>query len=246
MGIVAGALPRQATVSGGEGHARREGERVVLIHLAPLGPIGVIFDCDGTLVDSEPLSGETWRRVTRPYGYEITDEDLASVVGFPYLRTHAFFAQRAGLPAPEALLPELNEVLFALIDERLEVFPDAIAAVQDLQARGVAIAVASSSVRERLNYTLARAGLAFAVTIAGDEVEHGKPAPDMFLRAAERLGLPPERCVVVEDSPPGVAAGRAAGMPTLGVRRVPEIDLSAATLVVDLISADAILRLANQ
>jgi len=207
---------------------------------------GVIFDCDGTLVDSEPLSGETWRRVTQPFGYEITDEDLAEVVGFPYVRTHAFFASRVALPAPEALLPELNRVLFALIDERLEVFADAVTAVEELRAQGVRIAVASSSVRERLDRTLAHAGLAFEVTIAGDEVEHGKPAPDMFLLAAQRLALPPEACVVVEDSPPGVAAGLAAGMPTLGVRRVPGIDLSAATRVVDAVSADDILGLANQ
>jgi HAD superfamily hydrolase (TIGR01509 family) len=144
------------------------------------------------------------------------------------------------------LLPELNRVLFGLIDERLEVFADAVTAVAELRARGVPIAVASSSVRERLDRTLAHAGLAFEVTIAGDEVEHGKPAPDMFLLAAERLALPPEACVVVEDSPPGVAAGLAAGMPTLGVRRVPEIDLSAATRVVDQVSVEAILELANQ
>ena len=207
---------------------------------------GVVFDCDGTLVDSEPLSGETWRRVTRPYGYEITDADLAVVVGFPYVRTHAFFASRVALPAPDELLPELNRVLFALIDERLEVFADAVEAVAELRARGVRIAVASSSVRERLDRTLAHAGLSFEVTIAGDEVEHGKPAPDMFLLAAEKLALPPAACVVVEDSPPGVAAGIAAGMPTLGVRRVPGIDLSAATRIVETVTADAILELANQ
>jgi mannitol-1-/sugar-/sorbitol-6-phosphatase len=207
---------------------------------------GVIFDCDGTLVDSEPLSGETWRRVARPYGYDITDEDLAAVTGFPYVRTHAFFAARVALPAADELLPELNRVLFALIDERLEVFADAVEAVAGLRARGVPIAVASSSVRERLDRTLARAGLSFEVTVAGDEVEHGKPAPDMFLRAAARLGLAPAACVAVEDSPPGVAAGRAAGMPTLGVRRVAGIDLSAASQVVDEVTVEAILGLANQ
>jgi len=204
---------------------------------------GVIFDCDGTLVDSEPLSGETWRRVTQPFGYEITDEDLAEVVGFPYVRTHAFFASRVALPAPEALLPELNRVLFALIDERLEVFADALEAVVELRSLGVPIAVASSSVRERLDRTLSHAGLEFAVTIAGDEVEHGKPAPDMFLKAAAELDIAPERCVVVEDSAPGVAAGVAARMPTLGVRRVDHADLGGADAVVETISADAILAL---
>ncbi len=203
----------------------------------------VIFDCDGTLVDSEPLSAESWRRVGGRLGYEITDADVAAVVGSAYPRTHAFFASRVALPAPEVLLPELNRVLFGLIDDRLEVFEDAITAVADLRARGVPIAVASGSVRERLDRTLARAGLAFEITVAGDEVEHGKPSPDMFFLAAARLGVSPERCVVVEDSAPGVAAGRAAGMPTLGIRRGADIDLSAATSVVDVVSADAILAM---
>jgi HAD superfamily hydrolase (TIGR01509 family) len=203
----------------------------------------VIFDCDGTLVDSEPLSAETWRQVVGPLGYEITDADVAAVVGSSYPRTHAFFASRVALPAPEVLLPELNRVLFGLIDERLEVFEDAITAIADLRARGVPIAVASGSVRARLDRTLARAGLQFEITVAGDEVEHGKPSPDMFFLAAARLGVAPERCVVVEDSAPGVAAGRAAGMATIGIRRVPDIDLSAATSVVEEVSADAILAM---
>ena len=141
-------------------------------------------------------------------------------VGRPYTFTHSYLSERVRLPDPDALWPELRTELFELIDTRLRPFADAVAAVADLEVRGVALAVASSSLRERLDRTLARAGLDFAVTIAGDEVEHGKPAPDMFLLAAERLGVDPSRCVVVEDSPAGVAAGRAAGMPTLGVCRV--------------------------
>ena len=62
---------------------------------------GVIFDCDGTLVDSEPLSGEAWRRIRAPYGYEITDADIEAFVGLPYARTHAYFSERAPLPEPE-------------------------------------------------------------------------------------------------------------------------------------------------
>ena len=208
-------------------------------------PLGVIFDCDGTLVDSEPLAGEAWRRVVAPYGYAITEDDVAACVGRPYAHTHAYLAERVALPDAGTTWPLLSRELFALIDERLQPFDDAITAVRELETRGVRVAVASSSVRERLDYTLAAAGLEFAITVAGDEVEHGKPAPDMFLLAAERLGLAPPRCVVVEDSPPGVAAGVAAGMPTLGVCRVPgtETTLRAATRVVDRVSADAILEL---
>jgi HAD superfamily hydrolase (TIGR01509 family) len=203
----------------------------------------VIFDCDGTLVDSEPLAGRAWKATVAPYGYEVTDADLAACMGIPYARTHAYLSERAELPEAHEFWPLLKHELFSLIDAELVPFPDAVEAAAGLHARGVRLAVASSSPRERLDRTLARAGLSFAVTVAGDEVEHGKPAPDMFLAAAERLELPPARCVVVEDSVPGVAAGRAAGMPTLGVQRERAVDLSEADAVVEVITAEAILAL---
>jgi HAD superfamily hydrolase (TIGR01509 family) len=179
------------------------------------------------------------------YDYEVTREDLEACLGGTYAKTHAYMAGRAPLPDAETVYKALSAELFALIDAQLEPFDDALKAVAELEARGVRIAVASSSVRERLDRTLARAGLRFEITIAGDEIEHPKPAPDMFLLAARRLELPPERCVVVEDSGPGVAAGRAAGMPTLGVCRVPgtEATLAQASRVVHEVTADAILAL---
>jgi len=203
----------------------------------------VIFDCDGTLVDSEPLAGRAWKATVAPYGYEVTDEDLAACMGIPYVRTHAYLSRRAQLPDAAAFWPRLRDELFELIDTELAPFPDAIQAARELRERGVRLAVASSSPRERLDRTLARAGLEFPVTVAGDEVEHGKPAPDMFLKAAAELDVAPERCVVVEDSAPGVAAGVAARMPTLGIRRVDHADLAGADAVVETISAEAILAL---
>jgi HAD superfamily hydrolase (TIGR01509 family) len=212
-----------------------------------VGSIGVIFDCDGTLVDSEPLSAEAWRRSVRPYGYEIADAEMAACVGMTYPRTHAYIGRRVALPDAATFLPALTRELFALYETDLVPFADALETVAALERRAdVVLAVASSSVRERLDRTLARVGLAFGVTVAGDEVEHGKPAPDIFLETARRLGLPPERCVVVEDSGPGVAAGVAAGMPTLGVTRVPgdAAKLAAASVVVERVTAEAVLALA--
>jgi beta-phosphoglucomutase-like phosphatase (HAD superfamily) len=205
----------------------------------------VIFDCDGTLVDSEPLAGEAWRRAVAPYGYAVTDADLEQCTGRPYAYTHAFVSERVALPEAGEFWEALSAELFALLDSRLVVFEDAVAAVAELRALGVGLAVASSSPRSRLDRTLAQVGLEFAITVAGDEVEHGKPAPDMFLAAAARLGVEPARCVVVEDSGPGVAAGVAAGMPTLGICRVPgtEASLAAADRVVTRLSADVILSL---
>jgi HAD superfamily hydrolase (TIGR01509 family) len=216
---------------------------ILEIGLRALASNAVIFDCDGTLVDSEPLAGRAWKATVAPYGYAVTDADLEACMGIPYARTHAYLSERAALPDAAAFWPDLKRELFALIDAELAPFPDAVAAAEELRERGVRLAVASSSPRERLDRTLARAGLSFPVTVAGDEVEHGKPAPDMFLAAAARLETEPERCVVVEDSAPGVAAGRAAGMPTLGIRRVAHADLSAADAVVEAITARAILEL---
>jgi HAD superfamily hydrolase (TIGR01509 family) len=208
----------------------------------------VIFDCDGTLVDSEPLARMAWERAMAPYGYAVTDADAGACVGLPFPRVHEYFAARAALPDAEEMWTQFSGQLFTLIDSELALFDDAVEAARTLRARGVPVAVASSSPRERLQRTLGRAGLldAFDVTVAGDEVAHGKPAPDMFLLAAQRLGVEPGRCVVIEDSPPGVQAGIAAGMVTLAVCRVPgtEASLAAADRVVDTVSADAILEAA--
>jgi HAD superfamily hydrolase (TIGR01549 family) len=205
----------------------------------------VIFDCDGTLVDSEPLARRAWEVSLAAHGYTLTDADAEASVGLPYARVHAYYAARAELPPAEAFWREFAAELFALMDDELLVFDDAVEAARELRARGIPIAVASSSPRERLQRTLGRAGLldAFDISVAGDEVVHGKPAPDMFLLAAERLGVPPAECIAIEDSPPGVQAGLAAGMFTLAVCRVPgtEHTLAAADRVVDSLSADALL-----
>ena len=208
----------------------------------------VIFDCDGTLVDSEPLARLAWERALAPYGYALTDADADACIGLPYPRVHAYFAERVELPGAEPFWSVFSGELFTLIDTELVPFDDAVGAARELRSRGIPVAIASSSPRERLHRTLSRAGLldAFDVTVAGDEVARGKPAPDMFLLAAERLGVPAETCVVVEDSPPGVRAGVAAGMRTIAVCRVPgtEASLAEADQVLDTVSVDAILQAA--
>ena len=206
----------------------------------------VIFDCDGTLVDSEPLARAAWERMLAPYGYAIGDEEYPGLVGLPYARVHGYFAERIdGLPDAGAFWEDYSAALFALIDGELVAFEDALEAVAALRERGVAVAVASSSPRARLDRTLRRAGLegAFAVSVAGDEIEHGKPAPDMFLAVADRLGVAPAACAVIEDSAPGVAAGLAAGMRTVAIVRDGEdaARLADAHVVLRALGADAVL-----
>ena len=208
----------------------------------------VIFDCDGTLVDSEPLARHAWERTLTPFGYALTDTDAEATVGLPFPRTHAYYAELVDLPGVDETWARYSSTLFALIDDELVVFDDAVGAARELRERGVPVGVASSSPRERLHRTLARAGLldGFDVTVAGDEVRNGKPAPDMFLLTAERLGAVAADCVAVEDSPPGVEAALAAGMHTIAVCRVPgtEATLAAAHRVVDSLTADTILEAA--
>ena len=206
----------------------------------------VIFDCDGTLVDSEPLARTAWERSLAPHGYEIGDAEYEGLIGLPYLRVHGYFANRIpGLEGPDAFWEGYSGRLFDLIDTELEPFADALETVRGLTTRGVAVAVASSSPRARLDRTLARAGLAdaFAVTVAGDEIAHGKPAPDMFLAAAERLGVEPARCAAIEDSAPGVAAGLAAGMTTVAIARADGVAeaLAGAHVVLRELSVEAVL-----
>jgi HAD superfamily hydrolase (TIGR01509 family) len=206
----------------------------------------VIFDCDGTLVDSEPLAREAWDVTLASHGYTPSDAEMEGLIGLSFPRVHAHFAERVGgLPEADAFWPILSGELFALIDARLQVFSDAFETLGALRAQGLALAVASSSARERLEHTLGRAGLldAFDVSVAGDEVARGKPAPDMFLEAARRLGIEPERCAVVEDSAPGVAAGLAAGMFTVAVARAPghAALLGDAHRVLDRLTAAAVL-----
>jgi HAD superfamily hydrolase (TIGR01509 family) len=209
----------------------------------------VIFDCDGTLVDSEPLARRAWETTLGERGYRVTDEDIAAVLGLSYASVHEFFGRRVELPHSEAFWPELSAALFGLIDSELRPFPDALATLAELRAAGVPVAVASSSPRERLDRTLRRVDIhaLFEVTVAGDEVAHGKPRPDLFLAAAGRLGVETRDCVVVEDTAPGVAAGLAAGAAVVGVARAREgrEGLGKAHVVVDELSAAVVLDAAK-
>jgi HAD superfamily hydrolase (TIGR01509 family) len=205
----------------------------------------VIFDCDGTLVDSEPLSGRAWALALARHGYELAPQDLAGAQGLPFSTVHAQMAARARLPDLEVFWREYAAELLPLLDTELEPFGDAVATARELHDQGIPLAVASSSRRERLDRTLARAGLGtlFATSVAGDEIAHGKPAPDMFLEAASRLGVTPRECIVIEDSAPGVAAGLAAGMRTVGVLRdgVDPDALAGAHRVVRTLTPEAVL-----
>jgi HAD superfamily hydrolase (TIGR01509 family) len=204
----------------------------------------VIFDLDGTLVDSEPLARRAWAETLRPHGHVPEERDWAAVTGMTFAATHAHFSAQRPLPDAETVYADYTGRLYVLFDAGLAPFPDAIAVARALHAEGLPTAVASSSRAERVARSLARTGMAdlFDVVVGGDEVQRGKPAPDIFLLAAEKLGMAPADCVVVEDSAPGVAAGLAAGMGVVAVQRegaVPQ-GLDRATVLAPELTLDAL------
>lgn len=180
----------------------------------------MVFDLDGVLVDSEGLAWDAWRTVLAPWGIEVTADDIAAVTGRSFGDGYTHFADR-GLPSEQEIARHLNETTGRLFEAYLEAFDDAFDTVEALHLRGVPMAVASSSSRRRLDISLRAAGLEgwLPITAAGDEVDHGKPAPDVYLLAAERLGEDPSSCVAVEDTQIGVASARAAGMFVVAVQR---------------------------
>lgn len=183
--------------------------------------ISVIFDLDGTLVDSEPNYYESGRRTLERHGVaEFTWEQHARFIGIGTLETLEILRERYGIQAPvEQLLTEQNALYLELARTGTEVFPEMRKFVERLRAEGVPMAVASGSSREAIDAVLAGTGLDTLLTtvVSAEEVAHGKPAPDVFLEAAHRLGAEPGDCVVMEDAAPGALAARAAGMACVAV-----------------------------
>jgi len=192
----------------------------------------VVFDCDGVLVDSEPLADAIWAEVLAERGYIATERDGDACRGLTEPATYDYFAERADLLPYEEHMAALDALRVPRFEAELEPFPDTVNTVRALAARGIPMAVASSSRKQALTRKLEIVGLAryFDVVVGGDEVNAGKPAPDVFLEAAIRLGVDPGSCLVIEDSEHGAAAGAAAGMRTVMVRRDGSISPDYATV----------------
>lgn len=206
-------------------------------------PAAVVFDCDGVLVDSEPHSVASWLTVLARYGHPATAADIEACIGLGYGPTRDALAVLGSLPDHATLWPQLLTALGDSYRVGLVRFEDAMASLAACRRAGIPTAVATASPRARLHVTLFSAGLSFEVSVAGDEVEHPKPAPDVYLRAAELLEVDPRHCAAVEDTPIGARAALAAGMRTLAVvRRESDREALRATgaVVVDSVTPEAL------
>ncbi|GAA1925316.1 HAD family hydrolase [Streptomyces durmitorensis] len=195
----------------------------------------VIFDNDGILVDSEPLSNTILAAYLTELGHPTTYEDsLRDYMGAAVHRVHDLVLERSGQRLPEDFDVTFHARVFAAFERELEPVAGAVDVLEKLVAGGVPYCLASSGSHERIRVGHRRTGLdrwfGDERIFSSEDVGRGKPAPDLFLYAAERMGVAPEKCVVVEDSPLGVRAAVAAGMDVYGFTAMtPAERLSGAT-----------------
>lgn len=180
----------------------------------------VLFDMDGTLLDTEKIYYRCWRRAAKECGHgEFIDEDLLAFSGMNIAGIQEYYRVRYNGTFDPTPMRNLRRqyVKEALAREGISAMKDAKQTLMRLREMGILCAVATSTARVQATDCLARAGLLELVDglQAGDEVTHGKPHPEIFLKTAELLGVPITECVVVEDSHNGVRAGHSSGARTV-------------------------------
>jgi HAD superfamily hydrolase (TIGR01509 family) len=180
----------------------------------------VIFDCDGVLVDSEPIAARLTAEAVSELGWQMSAEIAkAEFLGDTFKNIIRRVEERIGQPVPADWPTRSQQNLLAALERELKPVPGVREAIDKLLAAGATLAVGSQGAHEKMQLTLAVTGLLpfFQGRIfSAAQVEHPKPAPDLFLLAANTLGFAPADCVVIEDSTRGVKAALAAGMRILG------------------------------
>lgn len=197
----------------------------------------VIFDMDGVLVDSNPAHLEAFQRIGGELGVPFTLEMLQRSVGMHNNRIFPMWLGDGLTPERIKELSDKKERIYREIAApKLQPIPGSVGLVRSLHEAGVTLAVGSSGPRANVELAVRTLKVEkyFHAWVTGDDVQHGKPAPDIFLKASERLGRAPRDCVVIEDAPQGVQAALAAGMRVVAVTTsLPAEKLSAAHHVIE-------------
>ena len=185
----------------------------------------VVFDLDGVLVDSDHIWHEVRESLAHERGGRWTDRSEPDMMGMSSPEWSRYLHDVVGIPdLPQEINDEVVRRMLSRYEAELPLIDGAVAAVRRL-AGSFRLAVASSANRELIDRVLEQAGLAghFEASVSSEEVPRGKPAPDVYLEAARRLGVAPEQCAAIEDSANGVRAARAAGMRVVAIpnRRYP-------------------------
>jgi len=209
-----------------------------------------IFDMDGVIIDSEPMHREVTYHLTKELGFSITDSEYDALAGRITSDTFQYLKERHGFQASVEGIPGRYDKLYM---ERLregfgdKLIPGVGPLIESLHADGIPLAVASSAPMKFIEMILNTFKLLayFDAVVSCDKLARPKPAPDIFLEAAGRLGVLPEYCMVIEDSENGVAAAKAAGMYCVGFRNPASgaQDLTRADLVLDSLTGEDLRRL---
>ena len=185
---------------------------------------GYIFDCDGTLVDSMPLHFRAWRAAFRQHGASF-DFDWALFVsraGMPLETTVEALNQQFGSTLDPKRVVEVQLATYRTLLAEVTAIEPVVAFARQVAASGAQVSVASGGQRPEVETSLRSIGLLdlFRLIVAGNEVAHGKPDPEILLRCAEGMGVAPEDCLVIEDGELGIEAARRAGMDWVRVEAV--------------------------
>jgi beta-phosphoglucomutase family hydrolase len=212
-------------------------------------PKAVIWDMDGVIADTAPYHFRAWREVFRRRGARYTEDDFRRNFG---KRNDAIIRNVLGSGVSsremEAIAAEKEELFRRRAGSRIRPLAGAIGLIRALGENGFSQAIGSSAPLENIELVTQRLGIAgfFRVIVSGREVAEGKPSPQVFLLAAERLGLRPRDCVVIEDAVAGVSAAKRAGMSCIAVTNTsPRTELSGADLIVDTLEGLTVAGLEN-
>jgi HAD superfamily hydrolase (TIGR01509 family) len=179
----------------------------------------IIFDCDGVLVDSEPISMRADVLLLQRYGIEISEAEAhGRFVGTTFQAMLDMMTAQHGVVFPEGLNEVKNRMVEDMYRHELQIVDGVQELLHALKAKGLTLSIASNSPRDRVKLAVELTGIAgyFDAMTSYQDVKHGKPAPDVFLKAAERAGMAPIQCLVVEDSVTGVTSAVAAKIRTIG------------------------------
>jgi HAD superfamily hydrolase (TIGR01509 family) len=179
----------------------------------------VIFDCDGVLVDSEPLSMRADVMLLAQHGITISEAEAHNrFVGTTFQAMLDMMTEQFGTVFPPGLHAVKNTMVEALYRSELKIVPGVVDVLEALKARGLSISIGSNSPKKRVELAVELVGIAdrFDRIVSYEDVTNGKPAPDIFLQAAELAGAAIDQCLVIEDSITGVTAAVAAGIRTIG------------------------------
>lgn len=199
----------------------------------------MIFDLDGVLSNTQQAHAIAESEVLKSYGIDFAAADISARfagAGEHVMFSTVFREHDIESPPLETLLSEKWAIMERLMQEGIEAIPHAVPLVRELKDAGFSLAVASGSSRDFIARVLSTLKISdcFSAYVSGEEVPKGKPAPDVFLEAARRLGISPSRCVVIEDGLPGMYGAQAAGMPCVALVTDPSVSCPATLRVTSL------------